>query len=504
MAITLKRQLTDPEKQTILERHGRKCFATGHAVPEGESLHFDHIRAYALGGQSEVDNIAPMCEHHNKSKGTLPLEDFRTKLLLEDFFAKGDRLTLKDLLEYLHQRGDVPKFGQLVVPTITDATISLDTSFKKFEAQLHECPTTKWKYFYATLPVEVLNSDDDEDHKLGLQPRFLIFDKVFQLFRHFQTHPVLQPSIGRLHDERLLLFDGQHKIAALLWTGRRQFECKIYLNPDLRLLNETNISAHDRFAQLRFYSSVMVLKLGSQFGLDFEKYKNSEDNEVKTEGGFLQYLGRVQDQMMSRADRNKRFRAYLVKAVLEDPENKMTDYVSTENRSSQKTPVTIDMLSKSIFAAFLNTEPVWDNMATEAYMRDHEIRNNVHLMNSLYELALHRWSKVPARGNSEQLKLGRIFGSKSMMAWSDIVKDAICAKLDLIDEEDRQKPFYRELSDEQQAKVKKVVERLVNWTMWASPAASEIDTNLAANKTTLKEWFRKNGLTTGYLMGAPE
>ena len=33
MAITLKRQLNDYEKQTILQRHGRICFATGHPMP---------------------------------------------------------------------------------------------------------------------------------------------------------------------------------------------------------------------------------------------------------------------------------------------------------------------------------------------------------------------------------------------------------------------------------------------------------------------------------------
>jgi hypothetical protein len=40
MAITLKRQLTPEEKNIILQRHGRICFATGHAIPEEESLHY--------------------------------------------------------------------------------------------------------------------------------------------------------------------------------------------------------------------------------------------------------------------------------------------------------------------------------------------------------------------------------------------------------------------------------------------------------------------------------
>jgi len=59
MAITMKRQLNAEEKEIIIKRHGRNCFATGHPIPETENVHFDHIKAHALGGQSDLDNIAP-------------------------------------------------------------------------------------------------------------------------------------------------------------------------------------------------------------------------------------------------------------------------------------------------------------------------------------------------------------------------------------------------------------------------------------------------------------
>jgi hypothetical protein len=141
---------------------------------------------------------------------------------------------------------------------------------------------------------------------LDLQPRYLIYDKVFDLFRHFQRHPVLQPSIGRVNKNRIVIFDGQHKMAALLWAGRRNFECKIYIEPNLRLLNDTNIAAHDNFSQTRFFASIMVARLGSEFGADFEKYKILEDGAIKTEAGFMKYLDRADGQAWTRADRNKR------------------------------------------------------------------------------------------------------------------------------------------------------------------------------------------------------
>jgi len=188
MAITLRRQLSEDEKQNILKTHGRKCFATGHAIADGQVVHFDHIRAFVAGGLTELGNIAPMCETHNKAKGTLPLEDFRVKLRLDDFFAHGDAVTLKHLLAYLKKSGDIKAYGESVVVTEANdsETVRLDAGKATFSHALYRCPTTGWKYFYATLAVELLDSDDDdEDQKLGLQPRFLIPEKVFELYRHF-------------------------------------------------------------------------------------------------------------------------------------------------------------------------------------------------------------------------------------------------------------------------------------------------------------------------------
>src|SRR4051794_12800863 len=101
MVSTLKRQLTDEEKAVIIQRLGRQCYANGHTIPDTEQLQFDHIRAHSHGGDSELNNIAPMCGQHNREKGQLSLGDFRIKLQLDEFFASGDKLTLRDLLAFL-------------------------------------------------------------------------------------------------------------------------------------------------------------------------------------------------------------------------------------------------------------------------------------------------------------------------------------------------------------------------------------------------------------------
>jgi hypothetical protein len=90
------------------------------------------------------------------------------------------------------------------------------------------------------------------------------------------------------------------------------------------------------------------------------------------------------------------------------------------------------------------------------------------------------------------------------MAWTKILKAAVCAKLELNDEEDRARPFYRDLNENDWEKIHIMVQRLLNWTSWSSPFDSEIDSQLSNNKSVLKNWFRSKGLTAGYLLGVSE
>ena len=502
MAITLKRQLTDDEKNLVIQQHGRTCFATGHSIPDGESVHFDHIRAYAKGGQSEINNIAPMCPDHNRAKGTLPLYDFRTRLQLEKFFNSGDRLTLGDLLQHFHSEGRISAYGMPVSIQQNGKDLKVESSKVSQTYSVYECPITGWEYFYARLPIDILDSDDDKDQVVGLQPRYLIFDKVFSLFRHFQISPILQPSLGRIVDNRIKLFDGQHKAAALLWNAHRELECKVYLDPDLRRLNQTNISAHDKFAQTRFYSSIMVLKLGSQFGVDFEAYKNLEDGQVKSEEGFVNYL-RAKDDL-TKGEVNNRFRSFLYNSILEDENNQLGRLVSHTNRPTDERPITMNSLRNSIFANFLYHQPLDDNMATDAYMRSSEIITIVALMNMLNELALSQWNAKAGKSDEGQRKLERLIRSRFMKAWSAMLKNAICTKLEIYDEDEQLRALHREFSEAELEKIRFVVNRLIDWKMWDSPADSEIDQIRSDNDGAVKDWLREKGLTVGYLLGAAE
>jgi hypothetical protein len=139
-------------------------------------------------------------------------------------------------------------------------------------------------------------------------------------------------------------------------------------------------------------------------------------------------------------------------------------------------------------------------MATDAYKRDQEVENVVSLMNMIHDLALGFWNAKAGKNDETQRKLLRLFGSKSMMAWAELLKDAVCARLEIYGEEDRVRPFYRSISPAEHGKIKMILSKLVNFKIWRSPADSEVDGVLSGNKSAVKEWLKKVGLDIGYLL----
>ena len=124
----------------------------------------------------------------------------------------------------------------------------------------------------------------------------------------------------------------------------------------------------------------------------------AEEEPIKSEAAFLKWLERRDAGVVTRGDRAAQFRSFLYNSVIEHADNKLKTLISSSNRSTDEKPLTIDMLSKSLFACFLYREPVEDNMATEVYMRERETENMVSLMNMLRDLGLHAWNPKALNG----------------------------------------------------------------------------------------------------------
>lgn len=142
------------------------------------------------------------------------------------------------------------------------------------------------------------------------------------------------------------------------------------------------------------------------------------------------------------------------------------------------------------------------HLTSDAYRRDDELHDFVELCNMCVDGGLKLWNPKADADDQDRVRLQRLFGSKSMMAGSELLWKAICARLDLHDTDEQLRVFYRPLSSDQLARVRKTVQRLYDWQRWNAPKGDAIDNVLSDKKTAVMEWFRGHGLSTGYLMGA--
>lgn len=484
-----KRQLSDTEKETLLGQYGRRCFVDGEPIADEDPLEYHHIRPFSQGGPTTLENIAPVCKRHHLTIGTMSLQEYKDKLELSRFFEGGEPKFLDDLIRY--KRG---RCGERLTHEIKGKQISLYFGDARHDYPLHACPTTAWKYFYATLPVEFVGNDS------SLQPRPLREASLWGLYRHFQTNTQISPSICRIDENGiLLLFDGQHKAAAQIWAGRALIECKVYLHPDARRLKETNLDAHGPFRQMSFYSHELMKKYADIFGEDWAEFMNSEGE--KSELGFFNFL--VHAKKKTKAQARNEISLAMYNEVVDDPANKLSTYLSEKHRG-RKQPLTFARLKKAFFRHMLMPPPAPDEFESDSDFRKAERHNLVQLMNIISEEGLDgTWA--PERNDAAHRKAERIFSAGAVRAWVILLRDVINQHLRHYSEEQRTRFFYRVIASEEFGYLRQFVRKIFGHKIWDDPDPSgEIAARLAKDDAmTAKNLFEEKGLTAHWLLGAP-
>jgi hypothetical protein len=486
-----RRQLTDPERAQILARDGMRCFIDGHPIESEDDLEFDHIRPVAAGGATTVENLAPVCRKHNRQKGTMALSEYRDYIKLGSLFEDGSPKYLDDVILAKGQ-----KLGQRLQHEIdsSDDRVTLYFDDGKKTVSLYACPTTGWEYFYALIPVHYLKNDRD------LQPRPLRQQFVWGLYRHFQRNTQLAPSICRLDgDGVLFLFDGQHKAAAQIWSGRKAVECKVYIRPGKKLINETNLEAHQTYRQMSFYSYELMKKYADICGEDWNEYAALEGR--KSEAGFVDFL--VNEKRFSVPKAKAEVARAIHWRILNDSVNKLGDFISEKNRARRQ-PLTYYRIEKTFFRHLLSPIPNAAEFQSDEDLRETEQRNLVRLMTIIAEEGLiDRWS--PERADAVHQRTERIFSAGAIRAWVRILRDVLYSDLRLYlkGPEEAQRVLYRGLTDEQFALIGRFVRRMFAHSVWDAPDTGDQDISRRLTKdddTTAMSLLRERGLVTEWVL----
>ncbi len=78
---SLKRQITELEKQQVMEQQRRSgvlyCFADDHPIDDADYIEFHHIKPFSADGPTDPANIGAVCKDHHRRIRTLSLSEFR-------------------------------------------------------------------------------------------------------------------------------------------------------------------------------------------------------------------------------------------------------------------------------------------------------------------------------------------------------------------------------------------------------------------------------------------
>lgn len=443
------------------------CYLSGLDIEE-DDIEYDHVIPEINGGTTDISNVRIICAKLNRRKGSKNLSDFKEQLIIENLF-KEKEVNLSDLLVY---------------KKINNKSIKLnfDENYAHFgenSYKLFYCTKTNSKYFFARISYEYIVNDFEN----GLQPRNIDVKKLLELKENFQNRPQLQPSIARLKNEKILLFDGQHKAAANLLNGAKDLELKIYIddkgNDDLfQQLMITNLEAHNKFKQTGFASSILMNKMKNVADSHFEEYMNT-DREIYSEKGYLEFL--VDVKRFKRNEAESIIKSSILEAQIDSFGIKELIIDRVEFDTSKKG------ISHSTFKRLLQAKLCYQNLISDDFnkgFRENE-NANFNIITSMFK----KHSK-----NKSETFIKRFLNPYSLQSVLSLLKDLIIIICEVVTESDRNRLLMNlELKPDGEAKIQKCIDYIYSHVIWLDE--SNNDVWKLRGSSPLTNYFEKNRLT---------
>ena len=342
-----KRQLSEDEKSKVREIQISsdgilRCYISGEVINiSSDELEYDHLIPYSQGGATNIQNERVFKKKYNREKGSMNLDDYKNYFLLKRLYEnKGNKVKLQDIYSFKN-------IQSASINAIENSnTLILSDGIETIENKTYTDSKLSIKYFYSQVPTKWILNDDQE----GLQPRVIDFKRLWQIKNHLIDYPQLAPSIARLINNEIRLFDGQHKLAAQLLNGQKTIDVKIYISPSDKVLEKevyekllkTNLEAHSKLKQVEFYTNTLFQKWNEMWKIKWEEYLELNPNQPYSEKLFFEYLCLKE----TKAEATKMFEATIVKNA---HDNSSLKGFTAESNKDASLPLSQDLLKKSIF-----------------------------------------------------------------------------------------------------------------------------------------------------------
>ncbi|MYE33031.1 MAG: HNH endonuclease [Chloroflexi bacterium] len=380
------------------------------------TLELDHIEPLAVGGRDTDVNLALTHSTCNRNKGASDLRVAQClaelRSLEEAAKGRGDRGA--NLGDVLKSRGGAKKSLRL---KRSEDGVGVEFSFPHADdneiraAPLYTDKLSGLEYFFAVVPLKYIHHDD------VINPRS-IGSSVRGLIEEFlKERPQLHVGLAWWTPDGdgtgpLKLFDGQHKAAAQILLGVEHLPVRVFVEPPVNLLVQTNSNAGSVLRQVAFDKAVMR-RLGSrQYGDRLTQYQTmhnlpeddfsfSEQDLVKHFRGERQMLRYIID-----AQRNE---------IAHAGDNRLREFVEWSGKGAER-PMAYSTVESAFFP--LLYQRALSSPIDDGAVRELECRQMVSVMNLFADTFLVGWDfDIGGRQLESKIQKGEKFPPEHLRAW---------------------------------------------------------------------------------------
>lgn len=451
-----KRKILDENEKAQLLKTSATCYICEKSLKgySKDEIEYDHIYNFADGYPQTISNFAPV----HASKDSRRLNCHKEKGQKSPIKYK-EELRIKDKLSQIKGLGDL-------CPSAIQSTFKIQKGQKEIEFNGKKIPLfnqiingSNNFYFYDEIAIKYIENDE----QIQLRP---LGPNILPLIFNLKDAIQLLPSLGRLDKSTstIKIFDGQHKaVAQIIGNNRDYIQCIIFVDADIKALQEVIYQAHSSFVQQKYNKNHIESKLASIFKNNIEAYRKriGDPHASFTESQIL-----ISE---NRAKRNQ----FILSATIEELKsysNFISEYVATTKKDQKIQPMIWQSLEKTI-TILCNTEPVSEPSDNKLNYRNDEIKNIAFILEQIKACAIeNKWN--PSNPLSVNHKLARTYFYKmAFNNWIKILADALKFAYEIKTGEIMNLPIcYRpEFDTATKKQFEKIIKKLFEHPLWVKP-----------------------------------
>ncbi len=349
---SLSKEQYDDLTKSLWGIQNHKCFICEKEIDlDVSKTNIDHIKPLVNGGKDDVSNMALTHEHCNKSKQDADLIVAKKLAVLTKIMEQAsenkETPSLKHVLKYYG--GSKYSFNYKIEDGFLKYSFDDIGDLDIKTAQVFEDSLSDEKFAFISVPLEYLYHDEIINPR-GINSSISLLVKEFH-----KPNPQVLLSLARLDNKQIKVFDGQHKAVAQILLDVKAIVVRLFINPDVERLIETNTNAGSKLKQIAFDKSIVRQLHDTLYAERLAKYQKdhylSEDDFSFSEELLVNHF---------KGERGN-VKLYIINSqknsITRNQDNKLQAYINFEGRGNDL-PLSYSTFEKTLLSRFINSKTI--------------------------------------------------------------------------------------------------------------------------------------------------